>query len=82
MSNCFLLVKIGGDEDAFAKQYEMGEKASKYALRGAGIPIRVVNVDSVVAVVVMNNLGTEEEDFMMAAVALEAMKMRLEGRAQ
>jgi len=39
-------------------------------------------VDGVVAVVVLNGLGTEKENFMMVVAALEALEMRLEGRAQ
>ncbi|EFQ36058.1 hypothetical protein CGRA01v4_06030 [Colletotrichum graminicola] len=54
--------KMGGDEKLFASKSGMSrEQASKYAIHGGGVPIRVQGVEGVVAVVVVSGLKQDED---------------------
>ncbi|KAK1572813.1 uncharacterized protein LY79DRAFT_594254 [Colletotrichum navitas] len=54
--------KMGGDEKLLASKSGMSpEQASKYAIHGGGVPIRVQGVEGVVAVVVVSGLKQDED---------------------
>ncbi|OLN87917.1 UPF0303 protein [Colletotrichum chlorophyti] len=54
--------KFKGDEAAFAARFGMStEQASKYAIHGGGVPIRVQGVEGVVAVVVVSGLQQAQD---------------------
>jgi uncharacterized protein (UPF0303 family) len=65
-------LKMGGDEEAFAKKFGLGSKASEYAIHGGGVPVRVKGVDGLVGVVIVSGLK-QEEDHMVVVEALSIM---------
>jgi uncharacterized protein (UPF0303 family) len=72
MSSWAIRLKMGGDEDAFAKKFGLGAKASEYAIHGGAVPIRVKGVDGLVGVVIVSGLK-QEEDHMVVVEALRSM---------
>ena len=69
--------KFRGDEEAFAQRYGLGSSASEYAMHGGGVPIRVNNVEGVVAVCVVSGLK-QDQDHMVVIEALEELKRGLD----
>jgi uncharacterized protein (UPF0303 family) len=54
--------KYAGDEALFAAKNGMdGLTASKYAIHGGGVPVRVRGVEGIVAVVVVSGLKQDED---------------------
>jgi uncharacterized protein (UPF0303 family) len=64
-------LKYKGDEAAFARKFMLGEEAGKYAIHGGGIPIRVANVEGIVAVVVVSGLAQAEDHGVIVDVVKE-----------
>ena len=60
---------VENKEKTFAEKYMLGEKAGQYAIHGGGVPIRVTEVEGVVAVVVVSGLQQHEDH----AVVVEGM---------
>lgn len=69
--------KFRGDEATFAQRYGLGEGANDYAIHGGGVPIRVSNVEGVVAVCVVSGLK-QAEDHMVVVEGLEELKRGLD----
>jgi uncharacterized protein (UPF0303 family) len=64
-SSWYLHCKFNGDHELFRAKNGMDrEQASKYALHGGAVPIRVRGVEGIVAVVVVSGL-TQQEDHMV-----------------
>lgn len=63
-------VKFDGNEAKFAEKYGLGNRAGEYAIHGGGVPLRVKDVDGVVAVVVVSGLKQQEDH----AVVIEGME--------
>jgi uncharacterized protein (UPF0303 family) len=72
VSSWAMRLKMGGDEEAFAKKFGLGSKASEYAIHGGGVPVRVKGVDGLVGVVIVSGLK-QEEDHMVVVEALSIM---------
>ncbi|KAI0476571.1 hypothetical protein GGR56DRAFT_643391 [Xylariaceae sp. FL0804] len=54
--------KYAGDEEAFRNKFGMSqEQAQDYAIHGGAVPIRVPNVEGIVAVVVVSGLKQHED---------------------
>lgn len=70
-------VKMQGNEQNFAQKYMLGEEAGTYAIHGGGMPVRVKDVEGVIAVVVVSGLK-QEEDHMVIVEELKALKAKLE----
>jgi uncharacterized protein (UPF0303 family) len=61
-STWFLHCKYAGDEEAFRAKFGMSQdQASQYAIHGGAVPIRVRNVEGIVAVVVVSGLKQHED---------------------
>ncbi|KAI0125026.1 hypothetical protein BJ170DRAFT_685900 [Xylariales sp. AK1849] len=61
-STWLLHCKYEGDEDKFRTKFGMSEEqASRYAIHGGGVPIRVRGVEGIVAVVVVSGLKQHED---------------------
>lgn len=73
-STWFMHNKMGGDEDAFAKKFVLGERAGDYAIHGGGWPVRVRGVEGVVAVVVVSGLKQEQDHGVIVAVVGEMLE--------
>ena len=69
-------VKMAGNEEHFASKYMLGAEAGKYAIHGGGVPVRVKDVEGIIAVVVVSGLK-QEEDHMVVVEALKALKAKL-----
>ena len=69
-------VKMQGNEEAFAKKYMLGQEAGTYAIHGGGVPVRVKDVEGIVAVVVVSGLK-QEEDYMVVVEELKALKIKM-----
>ena len=55
-------VKFEGDEKAFGAKYGLGpEEAGSYAIHGGAVPVRVSDVEGVVACVVVSGLKQHED---------------------
>lgn len=66
--------KFAGDEKAFADRYGLGsEAAGEYAIHGGAVPIRVKNVEGVVAVVIVSGLK-QHEDHAVVVEAIQAIQ--------
>jgi len=76
VSSWHMHVKMQGNEEVFAKKYMLGEEAGTYAIHGGGVPVRVKNVEGVIAVVVVSGLK-QEEDHMVVVEELKALKSKL-----
>lgn len=71
-STWLLSCKYGGDEEAFRAKFGMSqEQASRYAIHGGGVPIRVEGVEGVVAVVVVSGLKQHEDHAVIFDVVRE-----------
>lgn len=70
MSTWALNRKMNGDEELFKARYQLGDSAGEYAIHGGGVPIRVRDVEGIVAVVVVSGLSMQEDH----SVAIEAIK--------
>lgn len=53
--------KFQGDEVKFAEKYTLGAKAGEYAIHGGGVPVRVKDVEGVVAVIVVSGLKQDQD---------------------
>ena len=73
----YLARKLNHDEAHFKAKYSLGESAGEYAIHGGGVPIRVTNVEGVVAVVVVSGLS-QDLDHMVVVEALEELGRGLE----
>ncbi|PVH95653.1 hypothetical protein DM02DRAFT_600503 [Periconia macrospinosa] len=80
-SSYFMGRKFGGDEDAFAKKYALGERAGDYAIHGGGVPVKVKGVEGTVAVVIVSGLK-QEEDHMVVVEGLERLMREFENDAK
>lgn len=71
-STWFLNCKYSGDEQAFAAKFGMStEQASRYAIHGGAVPIRIQGVEGVVAVVVVSGLKQHEDHGVIIDVVKE-----------
>lgn len=71
-STWLLHCKFAGDEDGFAAKFGMDRaQASKYAIHGGAVPIRVRGVEGVVAVVVVSGLKQHEDHGVIVDVVKE-----------
>lgn len=71
-STWFMHCKYDGDEAAFKAKFGMGEEvASRYAIHGGAVPIRVRGVEGVVAVVVVSGLKQHEDHGVIVEVIKE-----------
>lgn len=71
-STWFMHCKFDGDEPSFAAKYGLSpETASKYAIHGGAIPIRVKGVEGVAAVVVVSGLKQHEDHGVIVDVIKE-----------
>ena len=52
--------KFMGDEVKFAEKYALGASAGQYAIHG-GVPVRVRDVEGVVAVIVVSGLRQDQD---------------------
>lgn len=65
------------DEKAFAEKFGLGpEEAGKYAIHGGAVPVRVKDVEGVVAAIVVSGLKQEEDH----GVIVEILEQYLTGR--
>ena len=69
-------IKMAGNEERFAAKYMLGAEAGSYAIHGGGVPVRVKNVEGIIAVVVVSGLK-QEEDHMVVVEALKALRAKL-----
>jgi uncharacterized protein (UPF0303 family) len=69
-----LHVKYQGDEQAFAAKFGLGTEASAYAIHGGAVPIRVRDVEGVVACVVVSGLKQHEDHGVVVEVLQEYLK--------
>lgn len=60
VSSWFMHIKNAGNEKAFAEKFMLGESAGEYAIHGGGVPVRVKEVEGVVAVIVVSGLAQHE----------------------
>jgi uncharacterized protein (UPF0303 family) len=68
-------VKFEGDEKAFAAKYGLGpEEAGGYAIHGGAVPIRVKDVEGVVACVVVSGLKQHEDHGVVVEALLEYLQ--------
>jgi len=75
VSSFYMGAKFGMDEPAFAAKYGLAaEEASRYAIHGGAVPIRVKGVDGVVAVVVVSGLKQEEDHGVVVEVLQEFLR--------
>lgn len=71
-STWFQHCKYDGDEAAFRAKFGMSEEvASRYAIHGGAVPIRVKGVEGVVAVVVVSGLKQHEDHGVIVEVIKE-----------
>lgn len=68
--------KFQGDEVKFAEKYALGAKAGEYAIHGGGVPVRVRDVEGVVAVIVVSGLKQDQDH----AFVIEALEEYLESK--
>jgi len=61
VSSWALQKKYNGDEEAFAKKFSLGDRASEYAIHGGGVPVRVKGVEGIVAVIVVSGLSQDQD---------------------
>ncbi len=75
VSSFFMGAKFSMDEKAFAEKYGLApDEASRYAIHGGAVPIRVQGVDGVVAVVVVSGLKQEEDHGVVVEVLGDFIK--------
>jgi uncharacterized protein (UPF0303 family) len=86
VSSYYMGVKFGSmsaggmDEPAFAAKYGLSEKeASEYAIHGGAVPIRIKDVEGIVAVVVVSGLKQEEDHAVVVEVLQECIKSGWQG---
>ncbi|KAL0478744.1 hypothetical protein AKO1_006702 [Acrasis kona] len=60
-STWFMHNKFQGNETSFAAKYGLGETAGQYAIHGGGWPVKVKNVEGVVAVIVVSGLKQDQD---------------------
>lgn len=66
-SSWFMHCKFKGDEERFRAKFGMDQaQAARYAIHGGAIPIRVRDVEGVVAVVVVSGLKQHEDHGVIA----------------
>lgn len=53
--------KFHADEVRFAEKYALGAKAGEYAIQGGGVPVRIQDVEGVVAVIVVSGLKQDQD---------------------
>lgn len=57
-----LSCKFGQDEELFASKFAMSrEQASRYAIHGGGVPIKVRGVEGTVGVVIVSGLKQDQD---------------------
>ncbi|RDL41028.1 uncharacterized protein BP5553_01007 [Venustampulla echinocandica] len=71
VSTWYMHCKFKGDETLFREKYGLGNSAGEYAIHGGGVPIRVENVEGVVAVVVVSGLKQHEDHGVILEVIQE-----------
>ena len=76
-SSWWMGCKFQGDEVAFGQRWGLGEGANEYAIHGGAVPIRVKNVEGIVAVCVVSGLK-QQDDHMVVIEALEELKRSFE----
>ncbi|KAG9253148.1 uncharacterized protein F5Z01DRAFT_675533 [Emericellopsis atlantica] len=64
-------LKFEGNEAAFASKFMLGDEAGQYAIHGGAIPIRVANVEGIVAVVIVSGLAQAEDHGVIVDVVKE-----------
>ena len=69
--------KMEGDELKFREKYMLGDRAGEYAIHGGAVPIRVSDVEGVVAVCTVSGLK-QDEDHMVVVEGLEELGRGLE----
>lgn len=76
VSSWYMHVKMAGNEEHFAAKYMLGAEAGSYAIHGGGVPVRVKDVEGIIAVVVVSGLK-QEEDHMVVVEALKVLKRNM-----
>ncbi|KAH9950141.1 hypothetical protein B0H21DRAFT_724996 [Amylocystis lapponica] len=77
-----LHLKFKGDETSFASKFQLGPRSGEYAIHGGGFPVRVVGVESVVAVIVVSGLTMQEDHEVIVEVLEEYLKKVESGEIQ
>jgi uncharacterized protein (UPF0303 family) len=77
VSSYYMGVKFNMDDKAFAAKYGIGPEAvGDYAIHGGAVPVRVKDVEGVVAVIVVSGLSQGEDH----GVIIEILEERLAGK--
>lgn len=75
VSSWYMGQKLKGDEKAFAEKFGLSPTdASKYAIHGGAVPVRVKGVEAPVAVVIVSGLSQDEDNGVVVEVLQEWIK--------
>ncbi|KFY24288.1 hypothetical protein V491_02207 [Pseudogymnoascus sp. VKM F-3775] len=75
VSSWYMGQKLKGDEKAFAAKFGLSPTdASKYAIHGGAVPVRVKGVEAPVAVVIVSGLSQDEDNGVVVEVLQEWIK--------
>ncbi|EMD41180.1 hypothetical protein CERSUDRAFT_111733 [Gelatoporia subvermispora B] len=65
---------IAEKEQVFAAKFQLGARASEYAIHGGGFPIRVKGVEGIVGVIVVSGLTMQEDHEVIVEVIEEYLR--------